>query len=241
MTEAEWLACTDPTPMLVFLKGRTTNRSVKQRKLRLFSVACCRRIWPLIARDAYRAAVLAAERFSDARATSEELQAAESEAAAVWRRSAPDDAGMACLHVCSKEVSGFHVSVSAARAVWNHQRGKDSRHDDPLTIFQASPAEEAEQCRLILDIFGNPFRPLYPSKGKRAWEDQKHRWLSWQGDTIPKLARAIYDGRAFDRLPVLADALEDAGCTDAAILSHCRGEGPHTRGCWVVDLLLGKG
>jgi hypothetical protein len=54
------------------------------------------------------------------------------------------------------------------------------------------------------------------------------------------LATGIYSEKAFDRLPILADALEDAGCTDAAILSHCRGEGPHARGCWVVDLILGK-
>ena len=66
------------------------------------------------------------------------------------------------------------------------------------------------------------------------------RWLAWNGGTIHHLAQAIYDERAFDRLPILADALEDAGCTDAAILDHCRQPGEHVRGCWVVDLLLGK-
>ncbi|MBM4071279.1 MAG: hypothetical protein FJ271_20430 [Planctomycetes bacterium] len=64
--------------------------------------------------------------------------------------------------------------------------------------------------------------------------------LVWNDDTIPRLAHSIYDERAFDRLPILADALEAAGCTDAEILSHCRGPGPHVRGCWVVDLILGK-
>jgi hypothetical protein len=66
-------------------------------------------------------------------------------------------------------------------------------------------------------------------------------WLCWHGGTIPKLAQAIYDERAFDRLPVLADALEEAGCTDADLLGHLRGPGPHVRGCWALDLLLGKG
>jgi hypothetical protein len=55
------------------------------------------------------------------------------------------------------------------------------------------------------------------------------------------LAQAIDDERAFDRLPILADALEDAGCTDADLLNHCRGPGLHVMGCWVVDMLLGKG
>jgi hypothetical protein len=65
-------------------------------------------------------------------------------------------------------------------------------------------------------------------------------WLEWDGGTAPRLAAAIYDERAFDRLPILADALEDAGRTDADILGHCRSGREHVRGCWVVDLLLGK-
>ncbi len=65
-------------------------------------------------------------------------------------------------------------------------------------------------------------------------------WLAWNDGAIRKIAQTIYDARAFDRLPLLADALEDAGCTDAAVLSHCREPGEHVRGCWVVDLLLGK-
>jgi hypothetical protein len=66
------------------------------------------------------------------------------------------------------------------------------------------------------------------------------RWLAWNENTVPRLAQTIYDERAFDRLPILADALEEAGCTDTAILDHCRQPGEHYRGCWAVDLLLGK-
>jgi hypothetical protein len=80
---------------------------------------------------------------------------------------------------------------------------------------------------LLRDIFGNPFRPV----------SVEPHWLT---PTVRNLAAAIYAGRAFDRLPVLADALEDAGCDNADVLTHCRGPGPHVRGCWVVDLLLGK-
>jgi hypothetical protein len=79
----------------------------------------------------------------------------------------------------------------------------------------------------LRDIFGNPFRPVTIDP----------RWLTF---SVLDLSRAIYDERAFERLPILADALMDAGCDNDDILNHCRGDGPHVRGCWVVDLLLGK-
>jgi hypothetical protein len=86
------------------------------------------------------------------------------------------------------------------------------------------------EADLVRDIFGNPFRPSYLDPA----------WLAWRGGVIPKLARTIYDERCFTDLPILADALQEAGCTDPDILGHCRGPGPHVRGCWVLDLLLGK-
>ncbi|MGH9678109.1 MAG: hypothetical protein ACRD36_13475, partial [Candidatus Acidiferrum sp.] len=64
-------------------------------------------------------------------------------------------------------------------------------------------------------------------------------WLTWNGGDIARLAQAIYEGRTFNRLPLLANALEDAGCADSEILNHCRAGGKHARGCWVVELLLG--
>jgi hypothetical protein len=85
-------------------------------------------------------------------------------------------------------------------------------------------------CEILRDLFGNPFRPvaLAPT------------WLAWNGGALVKLAQAIYDERRFGDLPVLADALEEAGCMDADILGHCRSGGEHVRGCWVVDLVLGE-
>ncbi|OWK40938.1 hypothetical protein FRUB_04830 [Fimbriiglobus ruber] len=79
---------------------------------------------------------------------------------------------------------------------------------------------------LVREIFGNPFRP--------AVADQI--WLSF---TVTALARQIYDSFDFSLMPILADALQDAGCDNEDILAHCRSDGPHVRGCWVVDLLLG--
>jgi ATP-dependent Clp protease ATP-binding subunit ClpA len=65
-------------------------------------------------------------------------------------------------------------------------------------------------------------------------------WLSWNGGTVVRMARAISDEQSWHDLPVLADALEEAGCTDAEILSHCRSPQGHAGHCWVVDLLLGR-
>jgi hypothetical protein len=91
-------------------------------------------------------------------------------------------------------------------------------------------AERSEQAALMRDLVGHLF---YGAAADSAW-------LTAYGGTVAMLAQAIYDERAFDRLPILADILEEAGCTDPYILAHCRGPGPHVRGCWVVDLLSGK-
>jgi hypothetical protein len=80
---------------------------------------------------------------------------------------------------------------------------------------------------LIRDIFGNPFRPV-------AFD------AAWRTDTAVSLARGMYGSRDFSAMPILADALQDAGCDGGDILNHCRGDGPHVRGCWAVDLVLGK-
>jgi hypothetical protein len=103
--------------------------------------------------------------------------------------------------------------------------------EDWNEIAPAVAAEEQQiQTSLLRDIVGNPFRPPVIDPG----------WLSWQDGAVPRLARALYEERGFDHLPILADALEEAGCTDAEILGHCRGPGSHTRGCWLVDSLLGE-
>ena len=88
-------------------------------------------------------------------------------------------------------------------------------------------AERKAQCDLVRDIFGNPFRPVAFSP-------------AWRTDTTLALARQVYEPRDFGAMPILADALQDAGCDNADILNHCRAEGVHVRGCWVVDLVLGK-
>jgi hypothetical protein len=89
------------------------------------------------------------------------------------------------------------------------------------------PREQAQHLTLIWEVFGNPFRPV---RGAPAWRTQ----------AVVGLARSAYDQRAFELLPFLADALEEAGCTDASLLTHCREIDKHTRGCWAVDVILDK-
>jgi hypothetical protein len=112
------------------------------------------------------------------------------------------------------------ATYRAGRAVWHHPE------------FLAGKEEEEEVlCGLIRDVIGDPFRPSLPLPPAV---------LSWRDRLVPRLAAAIYDEQEFDRLSVLADALEEAGCTAPEILDHCRGAGPHVRGCWLLDLILGR-
>jgi hypothetical protein len=106
------------------------------------------------------------------------------------------------------------------------------RWDELEAQIDAATADEAAwQPAALRDLFGDLVRPALRVDPA---------WLAWNGRTAPRLAEAVYDERAFDRLPILGDALEDAGCADPELLAHCRGPGPHVRGCWVIDLLLGK-
>ena len=98
---------------------------------------------------------------------------------------------------------------------------------DPILMGPHYKADHPRFVQMIRDIFGNPFRPVAADP-------------AWLTSTVVALARGIYDDRAFDRMPILADALQDAGCDNDDVLGHCRGPGPHVRGCWVVDLVLGK-
>jgi hypothetical protein len=99
--------------------------------------------------------------------------------------------------------------------------------DDSPEFTAVREAEARNLSEVFRDIVGNPFRTVVIDP-------------SWLTSTVITLANSIYSNRTFDHIPILADALQDAGCEDADILAHCRGPGPHVRGCWVVDLILGK-
>lgn len=126
----------------------------------------------------------------------------------------------------------FATASAAAYASANADRSSAGPHAPGSPAWQAAVAQaERLQLAILCDIFGpRPFRLVTINPA----------WLAWQSGTVAKLAQGIYRERAFDRLPILAEALEEAGCDNADILAHCRRVGPHVRGCWVVDLLLGK-
>jgi hypothetical protein len=179
LTEQDWLACPASRPMLAFIQGKASDRKIK-----LFEVACCRRIWKHLD-DATRQTVEAWERFAEGMLTRDELRAALDKG---WFD--PGD------HAWSAAISG----------------------------------EESAQSELLRDIIGNPFRPVALDPA----------WLTRHDGLVVSMAQKMYDSRDFSDMPVLADALEEAGCANQDSLNHCRSGGEHIRGCWVVDALLGK-
>jgi hypothetical protein len=218
MTEAEWLACTDPLPMLDLVRVRGAS----ERKVCLFSLACgrrCLRVWcdpadgPVIA-DLVERLFDARERQIDGAVGSKEMEALRLQ---MGRRP-------------SEWFWSLDGTLQGDTAFWGRlcgDRGAGLREETGIDVRELRQS----QADLLRDIFGNPFRPL---------PQLNPAWLAWEGGTVPKLAASIYEERAFDRLPILADALEEAGCDAAELLTHLRGPGPHVRGCWAVDLLLGK-
>jgi hypothetical protein len=231
MTEAEWLACTDPGPMLLQLEGRITDR-----KLRLYGCGCVRRVWHLLAKERSCRAVEVSERFTDGLASEEERAAAEEAAReaedfAVGGLPGGYAAAMAATAaVCQYGAADLPMYVGLSYGFGWHAANAESetrRGYDPAAHARA----EAGQAALLRELFGPlPFRPVGVPASVRVWN----------GGTLVRLARAIYDGRRFGDMPVLADALEEAGCDNADLLAHCRQSGEHVRGCWVVDLLLAK-
>src|SRR5262249_16615769 len=129
------------------------------------------------------------------------------------------------------ESEGIKSVIScAAHAAWFATNERVTAEHIPScceSCVTDASAERFAVVAILRDIFGNPFRPITLDP-------------SWQSADVLALAQAIYDERAFDRMPILGDALEDAGCDNADVLTHCRQPGEHVRGCWCVDLVLGK-
>lgn len=223
MTETDWLACTtNPARMLHFLNGKT-----RDRKFRLFAVACCRSILRRLPAHTVEVeeVIGVAEKFAEGVTAGVDLLA-------IWRRTLLwDDEDRSASQACLPEArwAAEESAIAATRIALEYWvRSHPERRSREARAVKR--AENVTQVAVLRCIFGNPFRPVTVSPA----------WLRWNDATVPKIAQSIYDDRRFEDLPILADALEDAGCDNEDILAHCRSEGPHVRGCWVVDLLLGK-
>jgi hypothetical protein len=248
MTEAEWLACTSPYKMLRFLRWA---RRVSFRTGQFIACAFCRQTWPLFGEPELRRAVEEAEKVPDhperqpayrhyrklrdrayrqgvffppakiIAARWSRLRAATTTGLTAGRRGR--NVAFAATLAATWTVQVPPQPTRVAQAVVEVRRHTEGR--------SAARATSREQRGLIRDVFGNPFRPSPPLRPAV---------LAWNDATVRRIAEGIYEDRAFGRLPILADALLDAGCEDEELPVHCRSEGPHVRGCWAVDLILGK-
>jgi hypothetical protein len=197
------------------------------RKFRLFGCACLRDVWDILPTDVLRQAIVTCERFADGLATAKELKKARDRADRTYEGMGDiveDHSAIAVTALCEATPSfpmgeGSASGISAVAA--------EARSNKKTSWSAARKQARHLHAQLFRDIFGNPFRPVAVDP-------------AWRTSTVLALAQGIYDERAFDRMPILADALQDAGCDSEDVLTHCRGPGPHVRGCWVVDLLLGK-
>ncbi len=255
MTEQEWLACTEPQKMLQFLRSK-----VSDRKLRLFSCACCRSIWHLLTETRGQDAVEIVERYADRAASERDLSKARRQAQNAWTAlndaqpaayARSRDAGEAgCILITAVDAAKSGTDKDAFFAAWStnicaahaagHRAatlGAPATYKTPRLYVREELAgrekQYAHQRQLLHDIFGNPWR-ANPAL--------------LNNDAVVRLAQLAYEERDLPggtldpgRLAELADALEAAGCQDAAVLRHLRDEqAVHVRGCHVLDLLLKK-
>ena len=213
LTEVEWLGRTELDRHLPFLEGKASAR-----KSALFRCACARRMGERLKHFwAHTHYVDAAERFADGETTLVELEKLREQIQLEWRFCKLDGQydAFSAVAWCIREV--MEPSSQACTFRWaSAVGGRDSEY-----------AERAIQAALLRDIFGNPFRPV-------AFEP------AWRTEAAVGIALKLYDERDFAAMPILADALQEAGCEDEDVLAHCREPGVHVRGCWVVDLVLGK-
>jgi hypothetical protein len=230
LTEAEWPVCNDPARMLGVLQDQG-----RERKLRLFACHCARRIWG-VAQDcrghAIPSDVALAEAYADGDATLTEL-----EAAGENRWGVGEYSSFSCAFSSAQTTTEVDA-LTAARVASNQSADgfgmvalvttEEPREKQIAAFLAAVSSEQDIQVALLRDIFGNPFRPVCFD-------------AEWRTSTAVALAQQMYESRDFSTMPILADALQDAGCENPDILNHCRDpKQVHVRGCWIVDAILGK-
>ena len=261
MTEEQWDACTEPTKMLEFLRD---IGKASERKRRPFATGVARQVWGMLAHQAAFQAVELAERFADGDATEEELDVAWH-----GLRLLPEYEENLAIHAAAEALGSRAAARESLRSapvydltygpraerqwvllgltsgvVWasvgavSRAAGDEAGGMVAVRATDAAKQHRERLCGLVRDIFGNPYKPLTPLSLSL---------LGWSEGLVVNLAEAAYQHRSLPsghlenaRLAVLADALEDAGCTEDRLLAHLRSPGPHVRGCVGVDAVLGK-
>jgi hypothetical protein len=234
MTEAEWLRSDDPQAMLVLMRGKETSR-----QLALFCVACFQIVHPLLPDKTTRDLMTWIEMSAD-RLVSPECDD-------TWRLYWAAQERLPCDHLragvrnAARAANSALVLMSQYAQNYRDRKGKRAESEAVCGVSRfiveavkgsaegnraaVATGEKQRQANLARDIFFSPFRTAAVQPA----------WLTCD---VVSLAQAIYSDGAFDRIPILGDALEDAGCDNAEILEHCRRSGEHVKGCWLVDLLL---
>jgi hypothetical protein len=244
MTERQWLRSRTVGTLLHRLP-----EGVSDRQLLLFACACARRFWGHLSDPRSRGAVEATEEYAEGRASRravrEALAAALDAERAVRKDFRYPECNPAYVAAAVAHLPDFtdqgreRVNAHLAYVTWAAVRAAGflpasapcEGIGDLRALAEAVRADEARaQIALLRDVAAGVFRPVVPEPS----------WLRWKDGCVGRIARHVYDERCFADLPILADALLDAGCDDEALLTHLRGGGPHVRGCWALDLLLGQ-
>jgi hypothetical protein len=217
LTEGEWLSSKARISNLLRIV-RTCH--ITDRQLRLFGCACCRRIADLLDDERYNCMIALAEEYEDGLRTADELQFAR-------------DSLVDVLETIRNDVA-FHYANSALFSTLSSNLGFRAIEDIAaycriarVHLPNDKTNEEQVHIHYYRDLIGNPFRPVtfIPS---------------WRTGNVLELAQMIYNNRTYNHMPILADALMDAGCEDEQIIGHCHSDGPHVHGCWLLDMILGK-
>lgn len=229
MTESDWNSSADPQAMLSFLR----NHEVSKRKLRLAAVVCCRRLEHLLTDSRSRDAIAVAEGYADD-SVSEDVRVAAEQAVRVAiglalqaRQQSDDIPEMYSLAVRVANITvgpEENFGLDAMKALVS---GCSLAARDASAALGGRQSLTTEIAALLREIVGNPVPRV-------VFDD------AWRTSDVLAMARGMYETRDFGALPIMADAIQDAGCEEVGILDHCRGPGPHVRGCWVVDLVLNK-
>jgi hypothetical protein len=245
MTEAEWLACVEPQKMITSvcvwrlhtfselagdLSGRRNNTD---RQFRLFACASMRLAWHLMTNPNGRRAVALAEHYADGEVSSEELVTVRAQIESFSALGRTHRIANRLARLISVNVMRIRPTEAGIGVTDHYARLAALRSAlEATNLLLAENLEDLlwpgyQLSNIFRDIFGNPFRSVsfFPE---------------WRTDTAVALAQQMYDSRDFSAMPILGDALQDAGCENEEILAHCRGRGPHVLGCWVIDLVLAK-